>query len=137
MIVVDSSVVVAVFKNEPDADDLISRLLSFERRVISAANWLEAAIVFEGKGEFGETSAFENIIDELVVDVLPVAPEHARIARDAFKRYGKGRGPARGEAGKHPKLNFGDCFAYALAKALDAPLMFKGGDFALTDVKQA
>lgn len=136
MIVVDSSAVVAVFKNEPDADDLVARLLASDGRVMAAPNWLEAAMVFEGKGEFGETARFDSLIAELDIEVVPLTAEHARLARDAFKRYGKGRGRG-GRGGAHAKLNFGDCFAYALAKALDAPLLFEGGDFAATDVKRA
>jgi ribonuclease VapC len=93
-------------------------------------------LVSEGRQKnAGRSALFDELIDELNLAIVPLATEHARIAREAFRRYGKGRG--RGQAGKHPNLNFGDCFAYALAKALDAPLLFKGGDFALTDVKQA
>jgi ribonuclease VapC len=138
VIVVDSSAIIAILQDEPESAAFLDRLLEAERSVLSAATWFEASMVWQGKQEdVGQSATFDELIDELGFEIVPLTAEHARIARDAFKRYGKGRGPARGEAGKHPKLNFGDCFAYALAKALDAPLLFKGGDFALTDVKRA
>jgi len=87
-------------------------------------------MVIEGKREFDQSREFDALVAALGIEVVALTPEHARIAREAFKRYGKGR---RTKA----QLNFGDCFAYALAKALDAPLLFKGLDFAQTDVKRA
>jgi ribonuclease VapC len=130
VIVLDASVIVAIFRGEPEAADLLRGLARFPERVISAANWLEAAMVIEGKEDFDQTADFDELIATLRVTIAPVSPEHAHLARKAFKRYGKGRG-------SKAKLNFGDCFAYALAKALDAPLLFKGDDFAQTDVKRA
>jgi len=130
VIVIDSSVMVAAFRAEPDADRLLHRLSSSRERVMSAANWFEAAMVIEGKREFDQSREFDALVAALGIEVVALTPEHARIAREAFKRYGKGR---RTKA----QLNFGDCFAYALAKALDAPLLFKGLDFAQTDVKRA
>jgi ribonuclease VapC len=136
VIVVDASAIVAILLDEPEAEEFMRMLLEAEETVISAATWFEAAMVWEGRQKNAAQSAlFDELIDELGLAIVPLASEHARIAREAFRRYGKGRG--RGQAGKHAKLNFGDCFSYALAKALDAPLLFKGGDFALTDVKQA
>jgi ribonuclease VapC len=130
MIVVDASVLVALVKNEPDAIDLAARLLRSERRLISAANWLEAAMVCEGKTDAGQSTGFDTLVETLGIEVVPFTPAHAILAREAFKRYGKGRGTGA-------KLNFGDCFAYALAKSLGAPLLFKGDDFVQTDLTRA
>lgn len=128
-VVVDSSVVVAIFKREADAPDLIRRLSQFQKRMISAANYLEAAIVCEswGKPAFGE---FDAAISTLRLEIIPATLAQMEVARNAHRRFGKGRG-------KPSALNFGDCFAYALAKENDAPLLFKGDDFALTDVAAA
>lgn len=130
MIVVDSSVVVAAFRGEPETGDLLRRLSQSGERLMSAANWFEAAMVIEGKENFGQSREFDELIAALRVTVVPLTPGQARVAREAFKRYGKGRHTKA-------KLNFGDCFAYALAASLDAPLLFKGKDFAHTDVKRA
>jgi ribonuclease VapC len=130
MMVVDTSVIAALAKAEPEAIDLAARLLRSERHLISAANWLEAAMVCERKDDAGQSADFEALLEALGLEVVPFTSAHAILAREAFKRYGKGRGT-------EAKLNFGDCFAYALAKALDAPLLFKGDDFSETDLKRA
>jgi ribonuclease VapC len=136
VIVVDSSAIIAILLDEPEGEGFMARLLQAQESAISAATWFEASMVWEGKRrDIVHSALFDELLDELELAVLPVTPGHARIAREAFRRYGKGQG--RGSGGKHPKLNFGDCFAYALAKALDAPLLFKGEDFAGTDVKRA
>lgn len=131
MIAVASSVVVAVFRDEPEAHGLLSRLVLFDRRVISAANWLEASMVCLGGAEDPDVpELFDGVVKALQLEILPVTREQALLARRAFLAFGKGR--------KHPaSLNFGDCLAYALAKSLDAPLLFKGDDFVHTDVKVA
>jgi ribonuclease VapC len=130
VVVIDSSVVLAIFKDEPDAGDLVTRALRFERRLISAGTWLEAAMVCEGKTERGGGVQFDRIAAELKLEVALFTAAQAAIARDAFKRYGKRRHA-------QAALNFGDCFAYALAKELDAPLLFKGNDFVHTDIRTA
>jgi ribonuclease VapC len=128
-VVVDSSVVVAIFKREPDAPELIRRLSPFQKRMISAANYLEAAIVCESwvTPAFHE---FDAAVSTLRLEIVPATRPQMEIARNAHRRFGKGRG-------KPGVLNFGDCFAYALAKENNAPLLFKGGDFALTDITTA
>ena len=98
---------------------------------MSAANWFEAAMVIEGKQDLGQSRYFDELITAMRLTIVPLAPKHAQIAREAFKQFGKGR------KNNKAKLNFGDCFAYALAKSLDAPLLFKGDDFPHTDVKRA
>jgi len=129
-VVVDSSVFVAIFKDEADSAHLAERALAYERRVTSAATWLESAIVCEGAAKRGGGEQFERILASLGVEIAPFTPEQARLALEAFKRFGKGRGA-------RAALNYGDCFAYALAKELEAPLLFKGDDFAQTDLTPA
>lgn len=96
---------------------------------MSAVNYVEAGIVADRQrdGRFG--ARLDPLIEELGVHVAPVSAEQARVARDAYRRYGKGSTPAR--------LNLGDCFAYALSKSSGEPLLYKGEDFAQTDVEPA
>lgn len=127
-VVLDSSVFVAIFRGEADGARLTERAISYKRRVMSAATWLESAMVCEGAKDQGGGDRFERIVVSLGVEIVPFTPEQARLALAAFKRFGKGRGAKA-------SLNFGDCFAYALAKELAAPLLFKGTDFARTDIQ--
>ena len=130
-VVLDSSVLVAIFKSEADALRLTEQIISYNRKVLSAATWLEAVIVCESLSQRGGNEAdFNDLVSELEIEIIPFTPEQARLAFDAFKRFGKGRGAKAA-------LNYGDCFAYALAKELDAPLLFKGNDFAATDLQRA
>ncbi len=130
-VVVDASVFVAIFKDEPDSAILTERAMSFRRRVTSAATWLESIMVCEGTSKKdGGGARFERVVAALGIEIIPFTPEQARLAFDAFKRFGKGRGTTA-------SLNFGDCFAYALAKELQAPLLYKGNDFAQTDLQPA
>src|SRR5205085_367092 len=126
-VVVDSSVFIAAIREEPDAPRLIQAPRLARRRLMSAGNYLESAMVAEGR--HGGRSQLESWLAREAVTVVPVDLGLARIAADAFARFGKGHHPAG--------LNYGDCFAYALAKSLDAPLLFKGGDFSKTDVRPA
>ncbi len=127
MIVVDSSVFIAMAKQEPEAPTLLAALASAEARSLSAGTYLECAVVALGK--LGGIEDLERWLDERSITVTPVDHALARVAAQAFARFGKGRHPAR--------LNYGDCFAYALAKSLDAPLLFNGDDFSRTDIRSA
>jgi ribonuclease VapC len=129
-VVIDSSVVVAIFKGEADTTSLTERTYAYEKRVMSAATWLESAMVCEGTVDAGGGTRLERIVALLGIEVVPFTPEQARLALDAFKRFGKGRAAKA-------SLNFGDCFVYALAKELEAPLLSKGNDFAQTDIAAA
>jgi ribonuclease VapC len=129
-VVIDSSIFVAIFKDEPDAAALVTRALRYKRRITSAATWLEAAIVCEGAVKEGGAIRFERIAASMGVEVAAFTPEQAQLALDAFRRFGKGRGAKA-------SLNYGDCFVYALATELGAPVLFKGGDFAQTDIDPA
>ncbi len=126
-IVVDSSALIAILRREAEAGSF-ARLIAASDARISAANWLEAAMVADG-ARVGGGERLDEIVELLGLQIEPVTSAHARAARMAFLRYGKGSGsPAR--------LNFGDCLAYALAATSGAPLLFKGDDFTHTDVLQ-
>lgn len=132
MIVIDTSALVAIVQHEPEADGFVRTIEADREARMSCANYVEASIVLEGRMGVLGRAAFEAALERLHLDGLRVVDMNinvADLAREAFRRYGKGRHPAR--------LNFGDCFAYALAKALDAPLLYKGGDFDKTDVQRA
>lgn len=128
-VVIDSSAIVAIYKYETDSARLVEQVTSFKRRVMSTATWLESAMVCESASPGGETD-FVGIVSDLGIEIIPLSLEQASLAFEAFKRFGKGRGAKA-------SLNFGDCFAYALAKELEAPLLFKGNDFAHTDIVSA
>ena len=124
--VVDSSAILAILLAEADRERITNLILEAETRAISAANVLEIGIVLESRR--GETAGreFDLFLNQASIDIVPVDAEHVEIARLAWRRYGKGRHPAG--------LNFGDCFAYALAKVTGSPLLYKGADFGLTDL---
>ncbi|AVA24816.1 MULTISPECIES: type II toxin-antitoxin system VapC family toxin [Rhizobium] len=127
--VIDTSAIVAIFFNEPDALYYSERIADDPVRLISAATLVEAAMVIEGR--FGEAGGAELDLwlHKTNLEVVAVTSEHADQARRAWRRYGKGRHPAG--------LNYGDCFSYALAALTGEPLLFKGNDFKQTDVEAA
>ena len=127
--IVDSSAVLAVLLEEPDAEHFNEAILAASRLSMSSANFLETAMVFEG--QFGSEAGhqLDDFLAEAGIEVLTVTAEQAQAARRAWRRYGKGNHPAG--------LNFGDCFAYALAETMREPLLYKGEDFPLTDVEAA
>jgi ribonuclease VapC len=129
-VVIDSSVCVAIFKGEGETASLTESTYSYDRRVMSAATWLESAMVCEGSAKQGGAARLDRILASLAVEILPVSIAQARLAFEAFKRFGKGRGAKA-------SLNYGDCFVYALAKELGAPVLFKGDDFTQTDLERA
>lgn len=127
--VVDTSALLAILEGEPTAQRLVDALSAADAIRVSAGTALEAGIVVEARrGEAGGRE-LDLLLHRLRADVVSVTAEHVEIARDAYRRYGKGHHPAA--------LNFGDCFAYALASALGEPLMFVGNDFSRTDVEVA
>lgn len=127
--VIDSSALIAVLLRERPEARLREVLVEVTPLRLSAASLLEVGIVLHRRaGDEGE-ARLDRLLQRLDVDIVPVTREHAEIARAAYRRFGKGRHPA--------KLNFGDCFSYALAKSLDEPLLFVGDDFARTDVRVA
>ena len=128
--IVDSSALIAILRQEPERPRFLDRLASIDECVrISAANLLEAAIVADGTHDPEFSNQFDAIVADFTIEIAPVTAEHAHLAREAYRRFGKGNHRAR--------LNFGDCFAYALSKATGEPLLFKGDDFTHTDVVPA
>jgi ribonuclease VapC len=127
--VIDTSAVVAILRSEPAAPRLTAALDADPVRRMSAATLIETGIVMLTRyGEHGEREV-DLFVQRAAIDVIAVSEEHAELARGAYRQYGKGRHPAG--------LNFGDCFSYALAAALDEPLLFVGDDFSKTDIKVA
>jgi ribonuclease VapC len=127
--VVDTSALIAILKPEPDAATFIGRILREARPAMSVANWIEAAIVIDQRGTPQSRISFDGIMDRLGIALTEVSGAHAQVARIAYQRFGRGNHDAA--------LNYGDCFAYALARTLDQPLLFKGEDFAKTDIRSA
>ena len=127
--IVDSSALIAILFKEKEASAFASAMRDAPSRAIAAPTLVEAAMVAEGRTGPAMGKELDELLDALNAEIVPFTAEHAARARDAWRRYGKGRHPAG--------LNLGDCFAYALAKERDEPLLFKGNDFARTDVKAA
>ncbi len=128
--IIDTSAIVAILRDESGARDCALAIEKSQVRRISAANFVEAALVIDGSRNPIASRRFDEFFREAAISVEPVTFEQARLAREAYRDFGKGSG--------HPaKLNFGDCFAYALAKATGEPLLFKGDDFIHTDVGSA
>lgn len=128
--IVDSSALVAIVKGEPEAPALKATLLSAPLVRISACSYFECSIVVDAYKNPVLAARFDAILEETGIQVEPFTAEQARIARQAYRDYGKGSGHRAG-------LNFGDCFAYALARAKREPLLYKGDDFVHTDVRAA
>jgi ribonuclease VapC len=125
--IIDTSALIAILRDEPEAVACAKAIEAAVSRRVSAANFVEAAIVIDGSRDPVASRRFDDLVREANLVVEPVTEAQARIARDAYRDFGKGSG--------HPaKLNFGDCFAYALAKIMGEPLLFKGDDFAHTDI---
>jgi ribonuclease VapC len=129
LIVIDSSVLVAIITDEPERTEFIDLIVDHGGPSISASTYLETAMVLELRFGARVARELDVLIGDVGISVVPFDHAQAKIARDAFRKYGKGLHKAG--------LNFGDCFSYALAKALDAPLLFKGNDFSLTDIARA
>lgn len=132
MIVVETSAIVAILRSEPNAEKLVIALASADRRACCATCYVEAGVVAAGRERrpLDGVAALDAFLKYFSIDIVPIDADLARLALDARIRFGKGFG--------HPaQLNFGDSFSYALAKKLNAPLLFVGADFALTDVAPA
>lgn len=120
---------IAILRDEPDGDMLLDFLENAAASSISAANLVETLLVLNGRSRADTAPRLQQLINDLGMAVVPVSEPQAWLAGQTFLKYGKGRHPAR--------LNYGDCFAYALARSRDLPLLFKGNDFALTDIRSA
>jgi ribonuclease VapC len=127
--VLDTSAIVAILSNEPEREHFIRLIETAPIRRLSAANRVEATLVIEGRKRDAGRADLDLFLHEAEVEIVPVTLEQAELACQAFRRYGKGRHPA--------SLNLGDVFAYALARTTGEPLLFKGDDFARTDIASA
>ncbi len=128
--IVDASAILAIVLREAEGPLFLDRIVADPRPKISVINWMEIAIRVERQGVPDSVAAFDSLVEELGLALIPIDAEQGAIARRAYRQYGKGSG--------HPaQLNLGDCFAYALAVSTGEPLLFKGEDFAHTDVMRA
>ena len=124
--VIDTSALVAILQDEPERRAFNRAIEAAERLAMSAASFVEVSMIIESRFGSDGIRDLDLFIAKANIELVPVDAEQAHIARTAFRDYGK----RRHRAG----LNFGDCFSYALAKALDEPLLFKGRDFSSTDI---
>ena len=127
--VVDTSALLAVLLDEPDASLFYSAMESSPVCLVCAASLVEASLVLVGRRTTGATALLDTLIRQLNIQVVSFTEGQASAAREAFRRFGKGRHKAG--------LNLGDCFSYALAKETGQPLLFKGDDFTHTDLTRA
>jgi ribonuclease VapC len=127
--VIDSSALIAILLNEPEAEQFKLAIDLDTVRLISTGTVLETAIVAQQRSGEAGTSELNSLLVRLPAQIVPFDLDQLTWARYALETYGRGRHPA--------KLNFGDCFPYALAKSTGEPLLFKGSDFSLTDLKSA
>jgi ribonuclease VapC len=127
--IIDSSALIAILLNEAEAEAFAKAIAADPKRLVSSFNMLETAIVIEAKkGEAGGIE-LDLLVHRARIEIVAMSAEQVELARAAWRQYGKGNHPAG--------LNIGDCCAYALAKYSGEPLLFKGGDFALTDIPSA
>lgn len=127
--IIDSSAVLAIFLQEADGRRYLRAILDADPRRMSVSNWLEATMVIDRRGSAEAANWLEEFMQNARIDLMPVSIAQATIARRAWRIFGRGVHAAR--------LNYGDCFAYALAKESGEPLLFKGADFAQTDIEPA
>jgi ribonuclease VapC len=130
MIVIDTSALIAILQNEPERAEFAALIARTERRLVSAVTLLEAGMVARSRrGEAG-LKALDDIVSDAELEIVPFDDQQRQLALAAFNQYGKGIHPAA-------RLNLGDCAVYALAKGMNAPLLFKGNDFTATDLVAA
>jgi ribonuclease VapC len=128
--ILDTSVLVAIIKEEPEAASFASMMEAVEVLRISAANYLESSIVIDKAKDPKLSARLNEILEKAEVIIEPFTADQALIARQAYRDYGRG-------SGHRANLNFGDCFAYALARVKREPLLYKGDDFVHTDIRPA
>ncbi|RDJ23671.1 type II toxin-antitoxin system VapC family toxin [Bosea caraganae] len=128
-VVVDSSAIIAILRNEPEKADLIAVLSQNSSNFCSMVTFVESFMVSTNRNQDTPVDLHLGLLAELGIKTIGLDQDQALLAAQAFLRFGKGRHPA--------KLNLGDCFSYALAKSLNAPLLFKGDDFSQTDIVPA
>lgn len=127
--IVDTSALVAILKHEAEEEVFLSLLLNDPNIRLSAVSYFEFGMVVDGWRDAAASRGVDILLDRVEANIVSVSSQTARLARQAYADFGKGRHSAA--------LNFGDCFAYALAKETGEPLLYKGNDFARTDVISA
>ena len=127
--VLDTSALLAIYFQEPDSERFETAILSTPQTFMSAGTLLEACIVVEARHRRAGSAELDQLLRKLGVTTVPVDAEQVEVGRAGFRKYGKGRHPAN--------LNYGDCFAYALAVTTGESLLFQGDDFSKTDVIDA
>ncbi|MGB7731238.1 MAG: type II toxin-antitoxin system VapC family toxin [Candidatus Acidiferrum sp.] len=128
--IIDTSAIVAILRDEPEAAMFVEVIAAAQSRRVSAVSFVEAAAVIDGSRDPVASRRFDELFREAQFVIAPVTANQARVARDAYRDFGKGNGHPAG-------LNLGDCFAYALAKETSEPILFKGDDFGQTDLTSA
>jgi len=128
-VIVDTSALIAILRDEPDARMYAQAIAATFTRRLSAANYVETAAVIDASRDPVASRRLDDLLREAELIIEPVTVEQAQIAREAYRDFGRG-------SGHQAKLNFGDCFAYALAKVTGEPLLFKGNDFSKTDIRR-
>jgi ribonuclease VapC len=129
-VIVDSSALIAMMKDEPESEAFHRTLHAASANRLSAANFVEASAVVDSFRDAVASREFDDLLTTLRITIEPVTESQARIAREAYRDFGKG-------SGHKAKLNFGDCFAYALARETGEPLLYKGNDFSHTGIVSA
>ncbi len=128
--ILDTSALIVILRYEAEAPEFARIMERAAQLRMSAVSYVETGAVIDGSKDPVASRRLDELIEEAQIAIEPVTEAQARVARQAYRDFGKTSG--------HPaKLNFGDCFSYALAKARGEPLLFKGGDFSRTDVKSA
>ena len=128
--VIDSSALIALLLSEPETDEFVTAIAGSSIRLISAASYLETAIVMLNRSGSEGWRKLDRLLTDLAATVFPFTLDQAVLAAEAYKQYGKGSGHPAGR-------NFGDCFTYGLAKLTGEPVLFKGNDFSRTDLASA
>jgi ribonuclease VapC len=128
--IIDASAIIAILRDEAEALSFAEAIAAASSRRVSAVSYVEAAALIDGSRDPIASRRFDDLFREAELVVEAVTEAQARMAREAYRDFGKGSGHPAG-------LNFGDCFAYALAKIKGEPILFKGDDFSRTDLTSA